>query len=95
MTLPPAPNLVGEPLTLKELTILLIQHYGKTEGKFELQLEFQIGAGSFGPDPSKQVPSVIAGVSKVALVESKGDGPLVVDAASVNRKRPPRKSART
>ena len=83
----PTPSVVvGEPLTLKELTALLIQHYGKTEGKFELQVEFQIGAGPFGPEPAKLVPSIIVGVAKIALVEAKSEGPLVIDAASIASK---------
>lgn len=71
-------------LSVKDLTALLIKHYGFTSGMFDLMLEFRIGVGPAGPSSEEICPSAIIGVSKFGLVESKVIGPLSVDAAIVN-----------
>jgi hypothetical protein len=86
-----APVMVDKPLSLQELTTILIKHYKKHSGRFELQAEYQVGAGPFGPDATKMAPSVIIGLIKVSLVESRSDGPMTVDAAAVNPFKKPRK----
>lgn len=83
---------VGDPLSVKDLTALLIKHYGLHEGNFDLLIEFQIGMGAFGPTPDMQAPGAMIGVSKMGLARSAQIGPLSVDAAVVN---PPPKSRMT
>ena len=84
----PATNLtpmpVKEPLSLRDLTGVLINYYGIHEGHFELLVEFQFGLGAVGPDPAALIPGAMIGVSRIGLVPSKADGPTTVDAAIVN-----------
>ena len=75
---------VGVPLSLEQLTVLLIRHYGLTEGTFNLMLQYQIGTGAVGPDKSHLVPGVMVGVSQVGLIPNSKAGPNTVDASVVN-----------
>lgn len=75
---------VKSPVSTRELTTLLIKHYGLHEGRYDLLVEYQIGAGPVGPDPASLVPGVMFGFGRVGLLEAKGDGPTSVDAAVVN-----------
>lgn len=75
---------VRPPLTIKELTDVLIKHYGLHEGLYDLTVEFQIGVGSVGPNKEQLLPGAMVGVSRVGLVAVKGAAPSVVDAAQVN-----------
>lgn len=94
---PPAfgPIPVAESLSLKELTTLLIKHYGLHEGHFDLLIEFQIGVGAFGPTPELQAPGAAVSVAKVGLAKSVQIGERSVDASIVNpkpkRRNPPKK----
>lgn len=72
-----------QPLGLRDLAVLLVKHYGLTEGKFEISIEYQMGSGSFGPSPDRLVPSVAIGVSRIGLVPSTADTPFTVDAAEL------------
>lgn len=85
-SLTPAP--VKPPLSLRELTILLIQHYGIHRGSYDLLIEFQIGMGAVGPNPASLAPGAMIGVSRVGLVMAKETGPSSVDAGLVNPARP-------
>lgn len=80
MTLAP----IESPLSMRELTVLLIKHYGIHEGTYDLLVEFQIGMGAVGPDPTSLTPGAMIGVSKVGLVLAKENGQSSVDAALVN-----------
>jgi hypothetical protein len=73
-----------DPLSLRELTEVLIQHYGVNEGKFDLLFEFQVGIGSIGLAVDSQLPGAMIGISKVGLIKSTADGITTVDAAIVN-----------
>ena len=76
---------VKTPLSLNELTEVLIKYYGLHEGCYDLLVEFQIGSGAVGPDPDVRIPGLRFGVSKVGLVKSKkAGGSTTVDAALVN-----------
>jgi hypothetical protein len=83
---------VGTPLSVKELTALLIKHYGIHVGNYDLLIEFQIGMGAFGPTPEMQAPGAMIGISKMGLVKAPQVSALTVDAALVN---PPEKPRRT
>jgi hypothetical protein len=83
-------NASREPLELRDLAALLVQHYGIHEGKYDLLVEFKIGAGSVGPKDDT-LPGAIVGVSKIGLMPAKTDGPTTVDAAVINPTKKPRK----
>ena len=80
----PPKELIGQPLTMRELAAALVKHYDIHEGKFDLTIEFQIGVGNVGRDAASRVPGAAIGISKVGLVKAKVDGPTTVDAAVVN-----------
>lgn len=82
----PAPNLVGEQLTLKELTRVLIRHYKVTDGFYEPSVEISFTAANAGPSPDKVMPSAIVSFSRVGLAVSSSESPLAVDASTVNQK---------
>jgi hypothetical protein len=69
---------------MKEVTELLIKHYGFHEGKFDLLLEYQFGVGAFGPTPESVNPGLMVGIAKLGLARAAQSGPLTVDAAEVN-----------
>ena len=75
---------VESPLSMRDLTILLIKHYAIHEGCYDLLVEFQIGMGAVGPDPASLTPGAMIGVSKVGLMLAKENGPSSVDAGLVN-----------
>lgn len=75
---------VESPLSMRDLTVVLIKHYGIHDGRYDLMVEFQIGMGAVGPDPASATPGAMIGFSRVGLIPAKGDGPTSVDAALVN-----------
>lgn len=79
-----SPSPVESPISMRDLTILLIKHYGIHEGCYDLLVEFQIGMGAVGPDPASLTPGAMIGVSKVGLMLAKENGPSSVDARIVN-----------
>lgn len=81
---PVAPIPVKSPVSMNELTTILIKHYGLHKGRYDLLVEYQIGVGPVGPNPASLVPGVMFGFGRVGLLEAKGDGPTSVDAAVVN-----------
>lgn len=84
---PPAhmPTPAGSPLSMRDLATILVKHYALHEGRYNLLLEFQIGAGDVGPDQASQTPGIMVGISKVGLVPAPPvDGPTTVNAAIVN-----------
>lgn len=82
--LPSELNIVGEPLPLKELTEVLIKHYGFHEGIYDALIEFRIGVGGFGPTPADRTPGAMVGIGRVGLVKAEQHGPNTVDAAVAN-----------
>lgn len=75
---------VESPLSVTELSTLLVKHYGLHSGLYDLLIEYQIGMGAVGPEPSKASPGVMIGISKVGLVLTQKLGPNTVDAGIVN-----------
>lgn len=76
-------------LGLRDLTEILIKHYGYREGKFETALTFDIGVGPMvRPGAPTPCPTVFASVVGVQLrtlpKDADPNGPDVVDAAEVN-----------
>lgn len=81
-----------ESMNIRALTELLIRHFGHRDGLFDLVIQFQIGAGAFGPSKDDVLPSAIVGVSGVGLKQVEKPGANSVDAAIVN---PAQKQKRT
>ncbi|WP_097458707.1 hypothetical protein [Mangrovitalea sediminis] len=75
---------VADPLSLRELTEVLIKHYGIHEGQYDLLVEFKIGVGALGPNQELALPGAMVGVSRLGLVKSTKMGNNTVDAAEVN-----------
>ncbi len=86
---------VATPLSIRELTEVLIKHYGLHEGRYELIVEFQLGKGAISPEPGTSLPGLIFGVSKVGLIPSAADGATGVDAAISNPTKKPLKKLKT
>lgn len=63
---------------------MLIKHYDIHDGIYNLLIEFMLGAGTVGPDPSNQLPGVSVGVSHFGLVKSPVANSYSVDASEVN-----------
>lgn len=81
---PEIPVPVETPLSMQELSTVLIKHYGLHEGRYDLLVEFLIGSGPIGPDPAGLVPGVMLGVRHVGLMVANVNKPTTVDAAVVN-----------
>lgn len=75
---------IPEPLSIHELTEVLIKHHNLHEGRYELLIEFKIGTGMVGIDKESLTPGAMFGVSKIGLAKSKSDGPMTVDASIIN-----------
>lgn len=78
------PAAVEAPLSMAELAILLVKHYGLNEGTYDLLVQYQLGTGAVGPDKDRLVPGVMVGVSHIGLIPSTNVGPSTVDASLVN-----------
>lgn len=73
-----------EPLSLHEVTKLLVKHFGYHEGLWDLSLEFQLAVGSVGPSPDKVLPGAMLAVSRIGLNRAEIIGPATVDASKVD-----------
>lgn len=62
------------PLSMKELTDVLVKHYNLPEGKYDLEVEFQIGTGPVGPNKDDLIPGVILGVKSIGIGTSQEMG---------------------
>lgn len=79
-----APVAVATPLAMRDVIALLIKHYGLHDGNYDLLLEYQFGAGAFGPTPETVNPGVMIGIARLGLTRAEQVGPLTVDAGAVN-----------
>lgn len=79
-------------LSMTELTAVLIKHYGLTEGKYELGIEFQIGVGPVGPPNQQLLPGVVLGVKSVGLSPAVVDTTTTVNAATLEEVPSPKKT---
>lgn len=83
--LPLPPTTVGTPVSLREITELLIKHYGLHEGHFDLLMEFQIGVGIISQQIEQQPsPTAMVGISRLGLTHATTISPNTVDAAIIN-----------
>lgn len=89
---PPA-GAVEPVLSMRDLTEILLRHYGIHEGRYDLLVEFQIGTGPIGSDPANKIPGAVIGISKVGLRVSSESNLNSVDAAMVNpQSKPPKRT---
>ncbi len=70
---------VVSPLSIQELGKVLAKHYGLTEGKYDVVIEFAIGMGAIGPTPETRVPGAMVGVRKIGLIPTETVTPLTID----------------
>lgn len=75
-----------EEMTLKDLTILLIKHFGHHEGLYDLSFQLQIGTGAIGPDKENPLPGAMFGIAGVGLKRVEKLGTNTLDAEKVNPK---------
>lgn len=78
------PTPIESPLSMRDLAILLVKHYGLHEGRYDLTVEFQIGVGGVGSDVTNLSPGATFAVKKVGLVPTQAFGGASVDAGEVN-----------
>jgi hypothetical protein len=64
-------DFAAEPLSMKELTEVLVKHYGLPKGAYDIGIEFQIGTGKVGPSNEELLPGIILGVKSVGLAQTK------------------------
>jgi hypothetical protein len=81
---PEIPNVVGTPLSMRDLAAILIRHYGVHDGLYEPMIEFQMGFGAVGPDPQHLVPGAMIGVHRIGLSRVESPTPFSADATEVN-----------
>ena len=70
----------------KEITELMIQKQGITEGNWQLIMQFNLIGGNMGPSPAEAVPGAMMLITNMGLQRTNENGPLVVDASQVVRK---------
>lgn len=73
-------------LSLKELATVLVKNFGLTDGLFDLSIEFQIGVGGVGSDPTTLIPGATIGVSKIGIQKTTVKSANTVDAGEINSK---------
>jgi hypothetical protein len=73
------------PLQLKELTEMLIKHYGLKNGLYDLLIEFQIGLGGVASanGTDQLLPGAIVGISRIGLHKVESPTAQTIDASKV------------
>lgn len=75
---------VNPPIPLKELTTILIKHYGYHDGFYEVGIQFNIAIGAVGPDPTHVAPGAVLTVGGIGFSRCTEASLLGVDASVVN-----------
>ena len=73
-------------LELKDVTEILVKHFGLHEGKYDISIEFNIGVGAVGPTEQNRLPGAIIAVSRIGIAQATQDGPATVNASIINPK---------
>ncbi len=83
--IPLPPMTVGQPISLRKVTELLIKHYDLHEGNYDLLMEFQLGVGLIAQSPELPIaPTAMVGISRLGLTHAPVVSPNTVDASVVN-----------
>ena len=80
-------KVVDEPIDIKALTAILIKHFKKRSGHYEIMPEFAFTVAQAGPSPDKIMPTVMVGMSRISIVEVTEPTQMSVDAESVYKKK--------
>ncbi|BBF63976.1 hypothetical protein [Acidithiobacillus ferridurans] len=80
-------TVVGEHIDIRMLTTILIKHFKKKTGHYELAPEFAFSVVQAGPSPDKVMPTVMVGLSRMALVEVSEATQMSVDAGAIQKKK--------
>lgn len=75
---------IESPLSLRDVAILLVKHYGLHEGRYDLSVEIQIGIGAIGPDLANLSPGATVAITRIGLAPTQSLGSASVDAGEVN-----------
>lgn len=73
-------------LDLKDITEILVKHFGLHNGKYDISIEFNIGVGAVGPNEQSRLPGAMIAVSRIGVMQANQDGPATVNAAEINPK---------
>ena len=83
--IPLPPKAIGQPISLREITELLIKHYDLHEGNYDLLMEFQLGVGLIAQNLEQPpAPTAMVGISRLGLTSAPVISPNTVDASAVN-----------
>jgi len=80
-------SVVGEQIDIRMLTTILIKHFKKKIGHYEIAPEFAFSVVQAGPNPDKIMPTVMVGLSRIALVEVSEATQMSVDAGALQKKK--------
>lgn len=78
---------VGNLLTLREITELLIRHYGLKDGHYEPSFEFTFNAGQAGPSEDAIMPTAFVAISRMGLVRVDTPTKISVDAGTIPKRK--------
>jgi hypothetical protein len=70
--------------SLREVTEILVRHYGAHEGIYGLSIDFRIGIGQFGPSAEETSPGASVSIERLGLVKATVPGVHTVDASVCN-----------
>jgi hypothetical protein len=73
-------------LELKEITEILVKHFGLHDGKYDISIEFNVGVGAVGPTEQNRLPGAMIAVSRIGIAQATQDGPATVNASEINPK---------
>lgn len=68
-----------------EVAVMLIKSSGITSGLWHVGARFGFAAINAGPVPAEVVPTAVVGLQSVILSPAEAPGPLVFDAAELNK----------
>lgn len=71
-------------LSLYEIGVLLVKHFGYHEGSFDVSVEMGFAAGQMDFPGKGRLPGAIIGFVGVGLVPATGAGSVTIDAAKEN-----------
>lgn len=72
------------PVTLREVTELLIKHFDLHDGIYEPAIDVRMAVGRVGPANDVKLPGVVVGVSGIGIVKTETESEHSVDASKVN-----------
>ncbi len=72
-----------EPMDMRALARILIEHEGIEEGHYQVMVDFVFNTGLAGPSRDEMYPTAFAGIKSLRLVKVDEPTPISVDAASL------------